>query len=555
MIAAARRRLVLAAAVLLLAWSAVVLATGGVAIDTAWGLVSSRAAARPFAAGVLLAAAYLARWRRFWRADLVHLGTASAAPAAGVAAGAFALVCGLGLGTWIAGGPDASGYVSQASMLARGELTRPAPQWALEGAWRNAEWSGAPVGYVPSVHAGALAPTYPPGLPLLMTLFQVIGGAGAVFWVVPLAGAVAAWATWRLGARLAGPAAGAVGAVLLVSSPPFVDMVTQPMSDVPAAAFWAVALLAATTGRPLGAGLAAAVAVLVRPNLVPLAAIPAALLLIEPGGRVRRLAVFAAAASPAALAVAALNTFYFGSPLLSGYGTLEHLYDADRIAPNLLRYGAWILMTQTPLALAGLAAPLAAARAGPERTRVWLIAVAWPIATLVLYLPYLTFDEWAYLRFLLPGYVGLFAGAGCLAARWRAPAIAAAAAVALYGLVFAADRGAFDNYEEHRRFRRAVDFVAALPGDPVLLSNGHSGTLHHYTGRDILRFELLDAHAMDAAVAHLAERGRDVYFVGDPFEFEQIDELLRTSRTMTPLARAPRFDLGGVVVYALTAGR
>src|SRR6185503_9791883 len=67
-------------------------------------------------------------------------------------------------------------------------------------------------------------------------------------------------------------------AVLLASSPAFLFQVVQPMTDVPAAAWWLfVAVLAGnereTPPRPLTAGLAAGVATLIRPNLGPLALI------------------------------------------------------------------------------------------------------------------------------------------------------------------------------------------------------------------------------------------------------------------------------------------
>ena len=552
MTGAASRRLLLLLALALLIWSAAVLATGGVVVETPWGRLSSRTAIRPFAASVLLAAIYLARWQACWRADLGAAAALATPRVAAAAASILALVGGLAYGTWIAGGPDASGYVSQAAMLARAELTLPTPGWALEGTWANAEWSGAPVGYRPAQGSDRLAPTYPPGLPLLMALFLVGGGPAAVFWVVPLTGAVAVWATYRLGARLGGPAAGAVAAVLLLVSPPFLEMVTQPMSDVPATAFWALALVAALDNRSLAAGAAGAVALLIRPNLAPLAAVPAALLALEPGGRPTRLAIFGAAVAAAAIAFAALNAFYFGSPLQSGYGSLQDLYDAGRIGPNLLRYGWWLLLTETPLVLIGLAAPWSA-RTPPERTRAWLVAVVWPVATLALYLPYFAFDEWFYLRFLLPGYAGLFAGLGMVVVRRGVRARIAAAIVACCSLAFAVAAGALGNYAEHRRFARSVAYVESLPGDPVILSNGYSGTLHYYTGRDVLRFEVLDGPAMNDAIADLARRGRDVYFVGDRFEFEQIDELLRASPAIAPLDRAPRFDLGGVLVYRLIA--
>ena len=81
-------------------------------------------------------------------------------------------------------------------------------------------------------------------------------------------------AVGALAAEWAGGAAGLVAALVLATTPVFLFQAMQPMSDVPAAALWMLALAAVTGTRPrapLVAGLATAAAVLMRPNLVPLA--------------------------------------------------------------------------------------------------------------------------------------------------------------------------------------------------------------------------------------------------------------------------------------------
>ena len=150
--------------------------------------------------------------------------------------------------------------------------------------WPNATASLAPLGYRPHTANPAdkdIVPIYSPGLPMLMAVFKSIAGSRAVFWVVPLLGGLALWATYLLGARLAGPAVGAAAAVLMAASPTFLFEVVSPTSDVPCTAWWALALALVTfEGRwpALAAGIAAGLAILTRPNLVPLAAVPAAML-------------------------------------------------------------------------------------------------------------------------------------------------------------------------------------------------------------------------------------------------------------------------------------
>ena len=70
-------------------------------------------------------------------------------------------------------------------------------------------------------------------------------------------------------------ALGLAAAWLVATSPAVLAMLVSPMSDVPAAAFWAVAIyftLGSSSRSALMAGLAASAAILIRPNLAPLAA-------------------------------------------------------------------------------------------------------------------------------------------------------------------------------------------------------------------------------------------------------------------------------------------
>jgi 4-amino-4-deoxy-L-arabinose transferase-like glycosyltransferase len=120
-----------------------------------------------------------------------------------------------------------------------------------------------------------------------------------------------------LGTRLNHAATGVAAAALLATSPAFLLQLTQPVSDVPAAAWWTASLaLVISPGSlaALAAGLAAAMAVLTRPNLVPLAALLAAYLVWDVWRPTRgtrrqpaaRLLLFASA-DTRCLAVAAIN--------------------------------------------------------------------------------------------------------------------------------------------------------------------------------------------------------------------------------------------------------
>ena len=194
--------------------------------------------------------------------------------AAGIAL--VSLLVAIRLGIFAAGGSDSYGYVSQASLWASGRLVTPDPLAALEPALGAAV---APMGYRLATTPGAIVPIYPPGLPMAMAVALKAGGATAVYYVVPLLGALAVWLTYLLGARVDRPVTGMMAAILVAFSPIFMFHTFEPMSDVPVTAWWLLAWVLALSPSQLGgvgAGLAVSAAVLTRPNLVPLAIVLAA---------------------------------------------------------------------------------------------------------------------------------------------------------------------------------------------------------------------------------------------------------------------------------------
>ena len=539
--------------------------TGGFQITIGAVRISSQEWQRPALVAAVSLVLYVARYRQHLRDDSRVLTHLRRPEVLAVLCAVAACAVGLWWGTFIGSGPDASGYVSQADMWRRGALTMPAPDWARDAPWTNAVWSSAPVGYRPRAATDTLVPVYSAGLPLAMAAFQRVAGSSAVFLVVPLFGAAAVWATFLLGRILAGGWAGVVAAALLLSSPTFLWFVIQPMSDVPAAACWAAALAFALRGRPrdrIAAGAATAAAVMLRPNLAPLGFIVALLLATGGSGGLRPMARFAFAAAPGPLAIGALNWYWHGSTIQSGYCTFGELYVIEHVRPNLHRYLAWVSQSQTSLFFAGLAAPLVLRSAPISRARAVLLMIGFPLAVLALYLPYLVFDLWQYARFLLPAFPVLLAGVGTVlvrsAARLRHAVTAAAAvslvtaAVALHGWSFAAEEGFFEYARHEQRFARAVFFAAGLPRNAILVSNAYSGTLRFYSGRDVLRWEVVSREHLDDALGYLRGKGHPLYFVGDAFEVEEFKGRFPGTRTAGTLDGRLVTNSGGFVVYDLT---
>src|ERR1041385_7364492 len=91
----------------------------------------------------------------------------------------------------------------------------------------------------------------------------------------------------------------------------------------PVTAAWTSALVFAAWNLPLCAGLATAAAIAIRPNLAPLAAVLFAWLAMTNRRGLLRAAIGVA---PAIVGIAWLNARLYGSPLVSGYGTLADIY-------------------------------------------------------------------------------------------------------------------------------------------------------------------------------------------------------------------------------------
>jgi hypothetical protein len=557
------RRAILLFAIIAFCSAITVAVTGGFVIS-AFGLhASSHDALRPLVAGVVLAIFYFAIARQHWRTDVHPLHFNSPIFIAALCTSA-ALIVGIHWGNFLGGGPDSSGYVSEADLWAHGQSTIPAPAWANGARWTYAVWSSGPVGYRPTQRPLDFAPVYSPGYPLMMAVFQKLGGRDAVFYVLPLLGALVVWTSYLLGRSLSNGWGGAIAALLMVCSPTFLWHLLRPMSDVPVTACWAVALMFALSRGSRYAvlsGIATTAAILVRPNLAPVAVMPMLLLATTGESRIRRLLLFVSAAAPAALVIAGLNWHWYGSPLTSGYGSLSALYSAKFIRPNLQHYSGWLIETQTPLILLAFAAPVVLRPPREEKYRLVLLTVIYPIAVLGMYVSYQVFDGWWYLRFLLPAFPVLFASLGAILVEFvrqsqrRTAAIlfvaALTASLAFQEWKYAQQRGAFRSED---RFARAVDFANSLPQNTVLISLGHSGTLHFYTGRDVLRWDLLLGYELDSALAYLRGLGHPLYFIGDPFEATEFQHQFSGQRTLDDFERRRVPEFGQeYVAYDLSA--
>lgn len=527
----------LAASLALLVWTIAVAVTGGFSVTLGPLRLSSHRALPPLLVALL---AYFGTYRLAgaqtedaWRRLRSALHTHSPA----LAALLIALVVAIGISNTcrVAGGSDSYGYLSQAELWMRGQLIQTDPL-AFDLANRVSPRVFTPLGYRSGPTRGSIVPTYPPGLPLLMAAAGLALGRESMFLVAPASGGLLLALTFILGRFVGDRVTGLLSAGLLAANPVFLFYSIQPMSDVPAAAAWmaAVALGWCSGAWPaLGSGLAASVAILIRPNLVPLA-VPVALLVLQRPGprRLRRVAAFAAGLVPGVLTLAAVNHALYGSPFLTGYGRAEAYFELSHVPQNLALYSRWLVQTQGPFVFLAALAPLVWRRAGPTpsgQPRPPLgpfIAFGGLLAAI--YLLYLPFDNWTFLRFLLPGLPIALALAVAstrtslrrLGAAFRVPALVALVAVPLaWGPRFTREQAVLQLSVQEGRFVRVAHYVAAtLPERSAFLCVLHSGSLRYYAQRETLRFDWLAPTRLEPLLERLERRGYRTYFVLEDWE-------------------------------------
>jgi len=440
-------------------------------------------------------------------------------------------------GTYAAGGSDSSCYALMADALAAGTL-QPTSDLVTQVPWPDAPRTFTPGGFVVSeTRPEASAPVCAPGFSLLLAPLAMAGGPDAIFILTPIAGALLVWLTFLAGRRIAGPLAGAMAAVLLSASPPMLYQVVQPMNDVTTAALWMGTFVALLARRWTVAGLCCGLALLVRPNLLPLAAIAAVFVIADrratrvaepipnPKSLVPRVSRFLVAVVPFGLVVLWLNGQIYGSPFRTGYGQLGQLFGFAALVVNAPRYLSWLVETHTPFPLLAFAAPFVLPPR--ERRAAWL-AMGLILATCLVYFIYTPFDEWTYLRFLLPAIALMLVLASAVTVRLLefAPAFGRTAIVAVvtigiavFSVRTAGDRLAFNLRFLEQRYRSAGVVVRdRLPANAVVLSVWDSGAVRFHGRKDALTWEGLDPAWLDRTLAWLEEHGRTPFILLESWE-------------------------------------
>ncbi len=302
---------------------------------------------------------------------------------------------------------------------------------------------------------------------------------------------------------------------------------------------------------------AAAVAILIRPNLVPVALVLAVWLAAKDyrlptfGARFANALLFSAPVVFGCFAVAAINQQLYGSMTSSGYGDPGRMFALGHVVQNVMNYASWLMSSQTPVAVIGMIAlwvpswPLIVRHVEIEE-KTFLGAVCF--AVVACYLFYLPFDAWWYLRFLLPCWPLLCVGTARLLAypsgvRFTRTGTVLLCSLGVYGLWYAYAEGSFGIGRGEQRFVTVARLVRnATPPNSVIISMQHSGSVRYYGERMTLRYEVLSQRWLDGTVAWLQKRGVHAYILLDDWEHDPFKEKFAKRNVLGRLDVAKVFE-------------
>jgi hypothetical protein len=441
------------------------------------------------------------------------------------------------------GSSDSSGYLNHARALASGQIVRPIRAVAALARDDLPMPVVLPLGFVEGPRPGTMVPSYPSGFPLHMAAFAAFAGwEKGPFLVSPVFAVLGVLVFYGLACELGlTPLESVAGSAILALHPLSVFMGLQPMSDVVASTWAALTVLTALRARrgptwPLLAGAAFAMAFLVRPSNA-LLLLPLALALPSTLGVFSR---FALGALPGFAFFFVLNQVAYGHPLRTGYGDVVEFLSPAFLPQGFRFYTRWLGATFTPvLPLAWLALVASRETRGRDRT----LLLVWFSAFTAFYCAYWFHDVWWYLRFLLPAFPALVAGA-VLAARpvWRAielrlhlpglatrtanllPALALAVVVSRE-VTFAVHRRLLDIGETESVYPRACRLAAErLPAGAIVLSKLTSGALEAYTDLPQLRFDFLNRRFARRLLRRSLQRGRPWYALVHELEAREFED-------------------------------
>jgi len=260
---------------------------------------------------------------------------------------------------------------------------------------------------------------------------------------------------------------------------------------------------------------------------------------------------------PFGLLVLGLNAGLYGSPFRTGYGQLEQLFSVSAVSVNASRYFGWLVDTHTPFPLLAFGAPFVLPR---EKRSGALLAIGLILATCGIYFLYTPFDEWSYLRFLLPAIALMVVLASAVtvhavtyvvsAVNIAGTVIVAALTIglAIVGVRVSHDRLAFNLKFLEQRYRSAGVVVRdRLPQNAVVLSVWDSGAVRFHGRKESLTWAGLDPAWLDRAVSWLDDHGHPPYILVESWEEPAFRNRFGSASDIGKLDWPPKYEIDRVV--------
>ena len=389
-----------------------------------------------------------------------------------------------------------------------------------------------PLGFRPAVGTGDLVPTYPPGLPLFVVAAHFLVGwtrAGDLILVLHSLAGLAV--VFLLGRRFGlSDLWAAIATLIVATSPVYIFMSLQAMTDVPSLVWVTLAVLAAMKSREktawaLGAGAAISVAVLLRPTN-SLMIVPVGIAL---GLSPKRWGLLILSGIPGAIYWMLYANAAYGSPFTTGYGNVAGAFSRDYLKITLIAYAAWIPTMFTPASLFFVFLPFF----NKGRTRENAILVSWGLICPLFYVSYYCTNEtWWYQRFLLPSLPAMIVGGlivmRSIGNRWLkqpSPFVgwAAVCLILISNLSWAFGYEAENIGRGERKYGHVAEWLNAnLPADSVVSVMQESGAIYYYTDFKFIRWDMInDGDAFSKVVASTRANHHPLYAILANFEADQ----------------------------------
>ncbi|MCU0242747.1 MAG: hypothetical protein MUF51_10035, partial [Vicinamibacteria bacterium] len=229
---------------------------------------------------------------------------------------------------------------------------------------------------------------------------------------------------------------------------------------------------------------------------------------------------------PGAILLGAFQCTLYGSPLASGYGSIELMFRFKNATTNIARSTRWLMETGSPLIFLGFLAPII------TNYRKWAAAVLLIIvAGIGPYIFYSVFDAWWYLRFYLPVIPLLLILSSALLTRVSTnllsdlrvlPLAAACLLLCVTGMRKAEQEGSFDHRTSEQRFELVSLYAhRTLPENAAIICVHYSGSLRFYADRLTLRWDWIKEPRLDRWVAWLHKKGYPPYLIVEDWERTQ----------------------------------